>query len=401
MRKKFGKLKILMICFLSSLLIWILIAAFSIYQNQRNNKKVSSITQLSTKPPVDRLNRTYFAITKSNNWTESNDMNLFSYEAILANTTDKDLKDWCIKLKVPDETSVENTWDCTAYIDDNYLYIKADEFVNEKLCSKSETHFGILLISENDLTFRSAIITGRLCKKLSSNTLFIFCCIMAVISLIAAIYGIVIQGIIKNQATLTKQRQEHDNQIIEQTMKTFSNFIDNKDTYTQGHSTRVAAYAREMAKRMGLDQQAQLTIYYAGLMHDIGKLTIADDVLNKTSRLSTEEWSLIQQHTTNGAMLLKNFTILPEINDAVLYHHERFDGTGYMNRMSGKDIPLVARIVGIADAYDAMNTNRCYRLKFSEERIISELDRCRGKQFDPDIVPYLISMIKDGTVYRL
>ncbi|MBR5032945.1 MAG: HD domain-containing protein [Treponema sp.] len=390
-----------MICFLSSLLIWILIAAFSIYQNQRNNKKVSSITQLSTKPPVDRLNRTYFAITKSNNWTESNDMNLFSYEAILANTTDKDLKDWCIKLKVPDETSVENTWDCTAYIDDNYLYIKADELVNEKLCSKSETHFGILLISENDLTFRSAIITGRLCKKLSSNTLFIFCCIMAVISLIAAIYGIVIQGIIKNQATLTKQRQEHDNQIIEQTMKTFSNFIDNKDTYTQGHSTRVAAYAREMAKRMGLDQQAQLTIYYAGLMHDIGKLTIADDVLNKTSRLSTEEWSLIQQHTTNGAMLLKNFTILPEINDAVLYHHERFDGTGYMNRMSGKDIPLVARIVGIADAYDAMNTNRCYRLKFSEERIISELDRCRGKQFDPDIVPYLISMIKDGTVYRL
>ena len=184
-------------------------------------------------------------------------------------------------------------------------------------------------------------------------------------------------------------------------MKTFSNFIDNKDTYTQGHSTRVAAYVREMARRMGLDEQTQLNMYYAGLMHDIGKLTIADDVLNKTSRLSTEEWTFIQQHTTNGAMLLTNFTILPEINDAVLYHHERYDGTGYMNRMSGKNIPLVARMVGIADAYDAMNTNRCYRLKFSEERIISELERCRGKQFDPDLVPYLISMIKDGTVYRL
>ena len=401
MRKKFGKLKILMICFSSSLFIWILIALFSIYQTHNTNKKVSTISQLSTKPPVDRLDRVYFAITKSNNWSEANDMNLFSYEAILANTTDKDLKDWCIKLKVPDETSVENTWDCKAYIEDNYLYIKADELVNEKINLKSETHFGILLISENDLTFRSAVITARLCKRLFSNKLFIFCLIMSVISLIAAIYGFVLQGIIKNQAAITKQRQEHDNQIIEQTMKTFSNFIDNKDTYTQGHSTRVAAYAREMAKRMGLDQQAQLTIYYAGLMHDIGKLTIADDVLNKTSRLSTEEWTLIQQHTTNGAMLLKNFTILPEINDAVLYHHERFDGTGYMNRMCGKDIPLVARIVGIADAYDAMNTNRCYRLKFSEERIISELDRCRGKQFDPDIVPYLISMIKDGTVYRL
>ena len=401
MRKKFGKLKILMICFSSSMLIWILIAVFSIWQNQQINKKVSVFTQLSTKPPVDRYDRTYFAITKSNSWSEANDMNLFSYEAILANTTDRDLRDWCIKLKVPDETSVENTWDCTAYIDDNYLYIKADEFVNEKLCSKSETHFGILLISENDLSFRSAIITGRLCKKLSSNILFIFCCIMAVISLIAAIYGIVIQGIIKNQATLTKQRQEHDNQIIEQTMKTFSNFIDNKDTYTQGHSTRVAAYVREMAKRMGLDEAEQLTMYYAGLMHDIGKLTVSDEILNKTSKLSSDEWTLIQQHTTNGAALLKNFTILPEINDAVLYHHERFDGTGYMNRLSGKDIPLVARMVGIADAFDAMNTNHCYRLKFSEERIISELERCRGKQFDPDLVPYLISMIKDGTIYKL
>ena len=401
MRKKFGKLKILMICFSSSLLIWISLALFSVYKNHNINKKVSVITQLSTKPPVDRVDRTYFAITKSNSWTETNDMNLFSYEAILANTTDTDLKDWCIKLKIPAQTSVENTWDCTAYIEDNYLYLKAEEHVNEKINSKSESHFGFLLISENDLTFRSAVITGRLCKRLSSNLLFIACILMAVISFIAFLYGFVIQKIVKNQAQLTKQRQDHDNQIIEQTMKTFSNFIDNKDTYTQGHSTRVAAYVREMARCMGLDEQTQLNMYYAGLMHDIGKLTIADDVLNKTSRLSTEEWTLIQQHTTNGAMLLKNFTILPEINDAVLYHHERYDGTGYMNRMSGKNIPLVARMVGIADAYDAMNTNRCYRLKFSEERIISELERCRGKQFDPDIVPYLISMIKDGTVYRL
>lgn len=390
-----------MICFSSSLLIWILLALFSVYKNHNINKKVSIINQLSTKPPVDRFDRTYFAITKSNNWTEANDMNLFSYEAILANTTDSDLRDWCIKLKVPAKTSVENTWDCTSYIEDNYLYIKAEKFVNEKINSKSESHFGFLLISENDLTFRSAVITGRLCQRLSSNVLFIGCVLMAVISLIAFLYGFVIQKIIKTQTQLTKQRQEHDNQIIEQTMKTFSNFIDNKDTYTQGHSTRVAAYVREIARRMGLDEQTQLNMYYAGLMHDIGKLTIADEVLNKTSRLSTEEWNLIQQHTTNGAMLLKNFTILPEINDAVLYHHERYDGTGYMNRMSGKNIPLVARMVGIADAYDAMNTNRCYRLKFSEERIISELERCRGKQFDPDIVPYLISMIKDGTVYKL
>ena len=224
---------------------------------------------------------------------------------------------------------------------------------------------------------------------------------MTLISAIAALYVFCLDSIMKKHKQITQKRQERDNQIIEQTMKTFSNFIDNKDTYTQGHSTRVAAYVREMAKRMGLDEAEQLTMYYAGLMHDIGKLTVSDEILNKTSKLSSDEWTLIQQHTTNGAALLKNFTILPEINDAVLYHHERFDGTGYMNRLSGKDIPLVARMVGIADAFDAMNTNHCYRLKFSEERIISELERCRGKQFDPDLVPYLISMIKDGTIYKL
>ena len=374
---------------------------FSIYRIYKSNKVVSSFTQISTKPPVDKYNRVFFAITKTNEWTESNDINLCSYDGLIANTTAKDFKDWCIKLKVPDTTTVENTWNCSCYIDDNYLYITPLESTRVTIYSNREDLFGFLLTSENDLTFRSAGISGRLCQKLRSNPLFIICWVMAAVSALAALYGSILGKIIINQKTITQKRQDHDNQIIEQTMMTFSNFIDNKDTYTQGHSTRVAAYVREMAKRMGMSEQEQLNCYYAGFMHDIGKLTVADDVLNKTSRLSNDEWNLIQQHTTNGAALLKNFTILPEINDAVLYHHERYDGTGYMNRLNGKDIPLIARMVGIADAYDAMNTNRCYRLKFSEERIISELERCRGKQFDPDLVPYLISMIKDGTVYRL
>ena len=117
---------------------------------------------------------------------------------------------------------------------------------------------------------------------------------MTLISAIAALYVFCLDSIMKKHKQITQKRQERDNQIIEQTMKTFTNFIDNKDTYTQGHSTRVAAYVREMARRMGLDEQTQLNMYYAGLMHDIGKLTIADEVLNKTSRLSTEEWNLQQ-----------------------------------------------------------------------------------------------------------
>ena len=401
MRKKLGKLKIFILAFSLSLLFWLVLASFVAYKVYRANQKTVSITQISTMPPVDRYNRIYFAITKSNDWKEKNNINLYSCEGVLANTTDKTLKDWCIQLKVPDSTIIENTWNCNCYIEDNYLYIRdANGFSNE-IKSKDETHFGFLLSSPNKLIFRSAVINARHCAKLNSNALFIASCIMAQFSLLITLAILILERVINKHNEQTLKRKEHDNQIIEQTMKTFSNFIDNKDTYTQGHSTRVAAYVREMAKRMGMSEQDQLNYYYAGLMHDIGKLTVADDVLNKTSRLSNDEWNLIQQHTTNGAALLKNFTILPEINDAVLYHHERYDGTGYMNRLNGKDIPLVARMVGIADAYDAMNTNRCYRLKFSEERIISELERCRGKQFDPDLVPYLISMIKDGTIYKL
>lgn len=401
MRKKLGKLKIFILAFSLSLLFWLVLASIDAYKVYRANQQTVSITQVSTMPPVDRYNRVYFAITKSNDWKEANNRNLYSYEGLLANTTDKTLRDWCIQLKVPDSTVIENTWNCNCYIEDNYLYIRdANEFSTE-IKSKDEAYFGFLLSSHNRLMFRSAVINGRHCAKLSSSIFFIICCIMAQFSLLITLSILILERTIAKHNIQTRQRKEHDNQIIEQTMKTFSNFIDNKDTYTQGHSTRVAAYVREMAKRMGMDEQEQLNYYYAGLMHDIGKLTVSDEVLNKTSRLSNDEWTLIQQHTTNGAALLKNFTILPEINDAVLYHHERYDGTGYMNRLNGKDIPLVARMVGIADAYDAMNTNRCYRLKFSEERIISELERCRGKQFDPDLVPYLISMIKDGTIYKL
>jgi len=401
MHKKLGKLNIFKLCFSISLLIWIILGLFSILRLYKSNKTVTTISQLSTKPPVDRYNRIYFAITKTNEWMESNDLNLYSYDGLIANTTENDFKDWCIKLKIPDTTTIENTWNCSCFIEENYLYITmADSSVNT-VSASSEDLFGFILTSQNDLTFRSATITGRWCKKITSNPFFIFFCIAAALSALAALYMVILDGSIKKHRQVNQKRQERDNQIIEQTMKTFSNFIDNKDPYTQGHSSRVAAYVKEMAIRMGLDEQEQLTMYYAGLMHDIGKLTISDEVLNKTSRLSSEEWNLIQQHTTNGASLLKNFTILPEINDAVLYHHERYDGTGYMNRLSGKKIPLVARMVGIADAYDAMNTNRCYRLKFSEERIISELERCKGKQFDPDLVPFMIDMIKDGTVYRL
>ena len=125
---------------------------------------------------------------------------------------------------------------------------------------------------------------------------------------------------------------------------------------------------------------------------------VPDYILNKTSNLSSDEWTIIQKHTENGANLLRNFTTIPGIQEAILYHHERFDGKGYMAHLRGEEIPIHARIICVADSFDAMNTNRCYRLKYSKARIIKEFERCSGKQFDPVIANIIIKLIKEGKI---
>ncbi len=266
-----------------------------------------------------------------------------------------------------------------------------------------------------DIIVLIGIFVSPSLRDLYETPLFIFFAVTATLLLIPlvvlCIYAIkhlykVNTYIDQNDKTLAQLKEEKDKAfrdrdlIIRQTMKTFVSFIDNKDPYTQDHSVRVARITKEMAKRLGYDKEKCRVYYYAGLMHDIGKITIADEILNKRTSLSNDEWEIIHQHTTNGAKLLNKFTVFPEVGDAVLYHHERFDGTGYINRLKGKSIPEVARVVCIADSYDAMAKVRSYRLPYSEERIIGEFERCAGKQFDPDLVPYLISMIKDGTIYK-
>lgn len=217
----------------------------------------------------------------------------------------------------------------------------------------------------------------------------------------ALLIYLLVHSRMQNRIIVLKKQKEKDDLFLDQVMKTFVNFIDAKDEYTRGHSSRVALYSQALAKQMGLNQESQKNVYYMGLMHDIGKITIPDDILNKTSHLSSEEWDVIKMHTENGARLLKDFTIMPSLRDAVLYHHERYDGKGYVYQLKGEAIPLGARIVCVADSFDAMNSNRCYRLKYSKDRIIQELDRCSGKQFDPVVAKAMIELIKDGTIDKI
>ncbi len=195
-----------------------------------------------------------------------------------------------------------------------------------------------------------------------------------------------------------KRRQNEYRSLVEQTLQTFAKTIDAKDRYTNGHSIRVAAYSVELARRMGMSDDAQERIYYIALLHDIGKIGIPDHILNKPGRLTDEEREIIQRHPAIGGKILENFTALDGAEQGAKYHHERFDGKGYCEHLAGKNIPKVARIIGVADSYDAMSSDRCYRKALSKEKIVTELKEGMGKQFDPDIVPHMLDMIQEGVV---
>lgn len=175
-----------------------------------------------------------------------------------------------------------------------------------------------------------------------------------------------------------------------------ANTIDAKDAYTAGHSRRVAKCSEEIAKKLGWDEKEVQNIYRIGLLHDIGKIGVPDSVLNKPTKLNDEEFALIKKHPVIGGEILKDIKTIPGVSDGARYHHERYDGKGYPSGLKGEDIPLCARIIAIADAYDAMTSNRIYRAKLPDMKVVNEFDRCKGTQFDPEIADVFVGMLKDG-----
>lgn len=175
-----------------------------------------------------------------------------------------------------------------------------------------------------------------------------------------------------------------------------ANTVDAKDAYTSGHSLRVAKCAAEIARRLGWSEEEIRNLYHIGLLHDIGKIGVPDSILNKPSRLSDEEFAQIKKHPVIGGEILKNVRIIRGVADGALYHHERYDGKGYPNGLKGEEIPLCARIIAIADTYDAMTSNRIYRAKLPDSKVVAEFERCKGTQFDPELAQLFIRMLNEG-----
>ena len=186
-----------------------------------------------------------------------------------------------------------------------------------------------------------------------------------------------------------------------QMVKTLAETVDAKDSYTKGHSYRVAEYAEKIAAKMGRDEEFRKRIFYMGMLHDIGKIGIPDNIINKKGELTDEEFRIIKTHPQIGADVLKNITEMPTLYYGARWHHERYDGTGYPDGLKGRDIPIEARIISVADAYDAMTSKRSYRDALPQEAVRQEIVNAKGTQMDPAIADIMLEMIDSDKEYKL
>ena len=204
------------------------------------------------------------------------------------------------------------------------------------------------------------------------------------------------------KASLEEQVQERTNELANEkqsykdltseTLTSLAHVIDAKDHYTNGHSFRVAAYACALASRLGFVNQDLEQLYFAGLVHDVGKIGISETIIRKPAKLSEQEYEIIKSHTTLGGDILKGIKKFKIFEDVARFHHERYDGLGYPKKLKGEEIPYVARIVAVCDSFDAMTSDRSYRKALSDDQALKELFAGKGTQFDPYIVDEFIKL---------
>lgn len=236
--------------------------------------------------------------------------------------------------------------------------------------------------------------------KVSVSGVFVGIAIL-ILLFINVIYTIhIIRDIIKRQQQeeLDKRKKNIEEMSL-QLMQMLSTTIEAKDEYTKGHSHRVAEYSVLIARELGWNEKELSNLKNAAHLHDIGKIAIPDTILNKPSKLSEEEFSIIKEHTIIGANILKNISLIDHVQEIVRNHHERYDGNGYPDGLKGKEIPLHARIVAVADSYDAMSSQRIYRNQLPPEKIIQELENNKGTQFDPEITDIFLKLLREDRIH--
>lgn len=206
---------------------------------------------------------------------------------------------------------------------------------------------------------------------------------------------------VKRQTAKAEARRKQVERLTHQIISALAETIDAKDTYTNGHSLRVAGYSAAIAKRAGKSEAEQERIFYMGLLHDIGKIGIPDSIITKESGLSDKEYYVARKHPEIGAEILDNISEMPDLGVGAKWHHERYDGTGYPDGLSGDDIPEEARIIAVADAYDAMASRRSYRGVLLQREVYDEIRKGKGTQFDPMFADIMLALMEEDKAYDM
>ena len=198
-----------------------------------------------------------------------------------------------------------------------------------------------------------------------------------------------------------KKESEDNKRLFTQTAEALASAIDAKDPYTKGHSSRVAEYSRKIAELAGKDEKDCEEVYYAALLHDVGKIGISRTILNKTEKLTDDEYKIVKEHPNIGASILSSISESPYLSIGAKSHHERYDGKGYPEGLKGEDIPEIARIIAVADAYDAMTSSRSYRGTIPQQLVREEFIKCLGKQFDPVFGKLMLHLIDIDSEFQM
>ena len=254
------------------------------------------------------------------------------------------------------------------------------------------------LVSETDQKHFRQVLSYIDDMTYANVTDMLYPCIFVIAVLIIAFYVIVKNIKYKNEAV---EAQNATKMLSVEVMEALAHTIDAKDEYTRGHSIRVAKYSRMIAEKMGLSQEQCENIYYMGLLHDIGKIGVPNEIINKPSHLTEEEYNIIKTHPMTGFEILDEIKSRPDLAIGARWHHEKYDGTGYPDQKSGEQIPLEARIIAVADSYDAMTSNRSYRKYLPQDTVREEIEKNIGIQFDENCARCMLAIINEDKAYLL
>ncbi len=378
----------------AALIVWMCMATILMNKVFNDSYVPFSIKSVGT---VTNDTNVGVVITQSKSWINDegseNETIGAQFDGVISNHFDGDVINWKLTIKMPPNAYIDSNWNMDYYVDQEQMIITPNQYI-ATIPGQSTKTFGFVMVSDEKQVFRDFEITGYRRLNMFQFPMFWILLVAFLIWVIAFVAQVTAEIRLKH----LKERKAQDEAIISQTMRMFVEMIDAKDPYTKGHSVRVAAYSREIGRRMNLDEEDIKKLGYVAMLHDCGKMGMPDRVLKNPNILPPEEREIIREHTTIGGRMLEKFTAIEGVKEGALYHHERFDGTGYPEGLKGKEIPFFARIICVADSFDTMNSDRCYRNHLPMDVILRELEENKGTQFDPEIVEYMIDMIKDGFV---